>query len=102
MAAKARLCQLRQKDSNRLSKDMVSSNSQWSYSQNPPEHMYSGVSVLQKEFKKKEKILDNFHLYPNARFTWKQFKFVLFPGLSNSPQGMDISISDPVRQKKMS
>lgn len=48
MAANARLCQLRQRDSNILSKDMASS-SQWCYSQNPPEHMYIGVSVLQEE-----------------------------------------------------
>ncbi len=48
MAANARLCQLRQSDSNIVSKDTMSS-SQWSYSQSPPEHMYIGVHVLQEE-----------------------------------------------------
>ncbi len=46
-------------------------------------------------------MLVNFHFYPSACFIWKQFKFfVLIPGLPNSPQGTDISISKPVREKK--
>lgn len=48
MAANARLCQLRQRDSDILSKDVVSSHRQWSYSQYPPAHVYIGVRVQSK------------------------------------------------------